>query len=96
MIMRDKCVLNIFIRFQKLKSLFEGEELTSLLEQGMMILLILCRWLLPRGRIDRHSLSQLLIMYSAISADILDFSDVIGNSRVLAHKSLTYIVLTVW
>ncbi|WAR25513.1 TMM26-like protein [Mya arenaria] len=75
---------------------FRGERLTSLLEQSMMILLIICRWLLPRGRIDRNSLSQLLIMYSAISADILDFSDTVTRDEVMRHPFFRYGVLGVW
>lgn len=77
-------------------TMFEGQTLTSLLEQSMMILLIICRWLLPRGRIDRNSLSQLLIMYSAISADILDFSDTIGREKVIERGKLHLVVLVVW
>ena len=62
----------------------------------MMILIIICRWLLPRGRIDRNSLSQLLIMYSAISADMLDFTDMITIPSVMENGSLKYIILIVW
>lgn len=67
-----------------------------LLEQSMMFMLIVCRWLLPRGRIDRDSLSQLLIMYSAISADILDFSEIINRDELKKDKQFKCIVLGVW
>ena len=62
----------------------------------MMFLVILCRWLLPRGRIDRNSLSQLLIMYSAISADILDFSEIFNKDQIKHSGSFRYVVLAVW
>lgn len=71
-------------------------ETSSLLEQSMMFLIIICRWLLPRGRIDRNSLSQLLIMYSAISADILDFSEIFNKDRIKHSGFFRYAVLGVW
>lgn len=61
-----------------------------------MFVLILCRWILPRGHIDRNSLSQLLIMYSAISADILDFSDIFPMKEVKLNRAYMYIGLGVW
>ncbi|XP_060593509.1 transmembrane protein 26-like [Ruditapes philippinarum] len=85
--------------------LFQASKLTtfllnvgpiSLLEQSMMFLVILCRWLLPRGRIDRNSLSQLLIMYSAISADILDFSEIFNKDQIKHSGPFRYVVLGVW
>ncbi|XP_053378264.1 transmembrane protein 26-like [Mercenaria mercenaria] len=69
---------------------------TSLMEQSMMFLIILCRWLLPRGRIDRNSLSQLLIMYSAISADTLDFSEIFNKGKIKHSGFFRYVVLGVW
>ena len=69
---------------------------TKVLEQSMMFVLILCRWILPRGHIDRNSLSQLLIMYSAISADILDFSDIFQVEEIKTNKFYMYIGLAVW
>ena len=69
---------------------------TKLLEQSMMFVLILCRWVLPRGHIDRHSLSQLLIMYSAISADILDFTDMFQVKEISTNKFYMKIGLSVW
>ncbi|KAH3727511.1 hypothetical protein DPMN_053450 [Dreissena polymorpha] len=80
----------------KFASLLSGQNLTSLLEQSMMILIIICRWMLPRGRIDRNSMSQLLIMYSAIGADILDFSDTFDRIEVARNKNLAIVVLAVW
>ena len=62
----------------------------------MMFVLIICRWILPRGRIDRDSLSQLLIMYSAISADILDFSEFLTDDIVRMDKHFNYAVLGIW
>lgn len=62
----------------------------------MMFLIIICRWTLPRGRIDRNSLSQLLIMYSAISADILDFSEIFNKDKIKHSGFFKYALLGVW
>ncbi|KAL4227050.1 hypothetical protein ACF0H5_015025 [Mactra antiquata] len=72
------------------------ENAASYVEQSMMFFIIICRWLLPRGRIDRNTISQLLIMYSATSADILDFSDIINQEPIQNSSFAKYIVLGVW
>ena len=79
-----------------MKSVLDSMDWTKVLEQSMMFALILCRWVLPRGHIDRNSLSQLLIMYSAISADILDFSDMFQVSEIKTSKVYMLIGLGVW
>lgn len=93
------CVLivcNKFILFLQAVSVILEMGIPSLMEQLMMFLVILCRWFLPRGRIDRNSLSQLLIMYSAISADILDFSEIFNQEKIKTSGSFKYVVLGVW
>lgn len=72
------------------------ENRASYLEQAMMFLIIICRWLLPRGRINRNTISQLLIMYSAISADILDFSEIMDQDQIKQDDTFKYVVLGVW
>jgi len=86
----------MFYLFQRQSHLKEIVMGASFIEQSMMIMLIVCRWMLPRGRIDRKSLSQLLIMYSATSADILDFTDTLGRPEVMALPTLKYTILSVW
>lgn len=71
-------------------------NLSSLVEQSMMILIIICRWMLPRGRIDRDSLTQLLLIYSSISADILDFSQLVDDKKIQKSQSFKYAILGVW
>ena len=79
-----------------MNAILDSIDWTKLLEQSMMFVLILCRWVLPRGHIDRHSLSQLLIMYSAISADILDFSDMFQVKEIIKNEFYMKIGLGVW
>ena len=62
----------------------------------MMFVIIVVRWLLPRGLLDRNSLSLLLIMYCAIGADVLDFSKIFDKIPKDADSNYRYIVLGVW
>lgn len=43
------------------------------LQQALLFVLILGRWLLPKGELTRDQLSQLLLVYIGIAADILEF-----------------------
>ncbi len=44
------------------------------LQQVLLFVLIIGRWLLPKGDLTRDQLSQLLLVYIGIAADILEFS----------------------
>lgn len=44
------------------------------LQQQLIFVLILGRWMLPKGKLTRDQLSQLLLVYIGIAADILEFS----------------------
>ncbi|XP_010868176.2 transmembrane protein 26 [Esox lucius] len=67
------------------------------LHQILLILLIVGKWLLPLGAgVTRDELSQLLLIFVGIAADILEFtsetlSDVKENS-----PQLVYVILSVW
>ena len=40
-------------------------------ELGLILIIILARWLLPRGELTRDQLSSLLLVYVANAADIM-------------------------
>ncbi|XP_071969556.1 transmembrane protein 26-like [Engystomops pustulosus] len=42
------------------------------LEQVMILVLVIGRWLMPKGEMSREQLSQLLLIYIGLGADILD------------------------
>ena len=44
------------------------------LQQVLLFVLIIGRWMLPKGELTRDQLSQLLLVYIGIAADILEFS----------------------
>lgn len=96
---KDNPIFDALVSDEKEASTFANyfkKAASSLLEQWMMILIILCRWFLPRGRIDRNSLTQLLIMYSGISADILDFSEIFDEKEITSSGGFRFVVLGVW
>ena len=64
--------VNLEIRIPlKLKS----EEWIKTLEQMLLLLLIMGRWLLPKGKLTHDQLSQLLLVYIGTAADIVEFFD---------------------
>lgn len=48
-----------------------------------MLIIILGRWMLPRGSITRDQLSTLLLEYVAIAADILELFEAFDDDKVV-------------
>lgn len=62
-----------------------------------MVLLIVGRWLLPKGELTRDQLSQLLLVYIGMAADILEFSaENLKESAVYCNLLLIIIILGLW
>lgn len=74
----------------------EPDIWVSLLEQTLIFLLIIGRWLLPRGELSRNQLSQLLFVYIGSGSDTLDFFIVFEETEVRTNRLLSYISLSVW
>ena len=53
-----------------------------LLEQLLLLILILGRWLLPKGALTHDQLSQLLLVYIGTAADIVEFFDAFKEDTV--------------
>ncbi|VDP24176.1 unnamed protein product [Heligmosomoides polygyrus] len=68
----------------------------QLLEQLLLVVLIVGRWLLPKGDISREQLSQILLAYLAISSDIVEFFDVFKEKAVYNNVNVQQIVLAAW
>ena len=54
-----------------------------------MLILIIGRWLLPKGDLTRDQLSQLLLVYIGTAADIIEFFD----SFKVEYKPNSYVLL---
>lgn len=74
----------------------EPELWVSVVEQTLLFLLVLCRWLLPRGDISRHELSQLLFVFMGIASDNMELFELFDEPEVRGDRVLTYVVLGVW
>lgn len=68
----------------------------SMVEQTLLFLLVLCRWLLPRGQLSRNELSQLLFVFMGIASDNMELFQLFDETEVRKDEVLTYVILAVW
>lgn len=66
------------------------------LEQTMLIVLVLGRWLMPKGDMSRDQLSQLLMVYVGLGADILDIFDTFKEPEVKTNQVVVIIGLALF
>ncbi|XP_035257053.1 transmembrane protein 26-like [Anguilla anguilla] len=67
------------------------------LHQALLILLILGKWVLPLGGgVTRDELSQLLLIFVGLAADILEFTNETLSDVNEKSPKLVYIILAVW
>ncbi|KAM6930107.1 transmembrane protein 26 [Lycodopsis pacificus] len=71
----------------------EPENWVAGLEQTMLIVLVLGRWLMPKGDMSRDQLSQLLMVYVGLGADILDILDAFKEPEVKTNQTVVYMGL---
>ncbi|CAN2388225.1 Transmembrane protein 26-like [Pristimantis euphronides] len=62
-------------------------------EELTILVLIIGRWLMPRGKMNRDQLAQLLLIYLALGADMLDILELMKEPSVKTNKSVTVIGL---
>ena len=53
----------------------DTDTLVVIIEQFLMLILIIGRWMLPKGDLTRDQLAQLLLVYIGTAADIIEFFD---------------------
>ncbi|XP_076451190.1 transmembrane protein 26-like [Babylonia areolata] len=73
-----------------------SEEWIKTLEQILLLLLILGRWLLPKGKLTHDQLSQLLLVYIGTAADIVEFFDAFKEDVVKYEAILCMSILGIW
>ncbi|XP_056155756.1 transmembrane protein 26 [Lampris incognitus] len=69
------------------------ENWTACLEQTMFIVLVLGRWLMPKGEMSRDQLSQLLMVYMGLGADILDILEIFDSFKDPKVKTNTTVII---
>ncbi|KAI3390161.1 hypothetical protein SNEBB_001833 [Seison nebaliae] len=67
-----------------------------LIEQSLLLILIIGRWLLPKGEITRDQLSQLLLVYIGMAADIIELFEAFKEGAVQNNVRLVAVVLALW
>ncbi|XP_074650433.1 transmembrane protein 26-like [Tubulanus polymorphus] len=76
--------------------MFSPEGWAKVLEQLLLLILIIGRWLLPKGKITRDQLSQLLLVYIGMAADILELFEAFKEDIVQTNIILTMAILGCW
>lgn len=73
------------------------------MEQALVLILVIGRWLLPKGGISRDQLSQLLLIYIGTAADIMEFTEIIKeddirrtNPKMLQNSHFVNAVILFW
>ena len=80
-----------------LKTLFtDDEKVVSTLDQTFLLLLVIGRWLLPKGTMSREQLSQLLLIYIAAAADIVELTEIFEVRDVLSNASMINLLISLW
>jgi hypothetical protein len=65
------------------------------LELSLLLLIILGRWILPKGVTTRSNLSQLLLVYMSIASDIVDLLTIFNEEQVLSSQRMLLATLIV-
>lgn len=76
----------------KIPVTLSAETWATVIEQFLMLILIIGRWLLPKGDLTREQLSQLLLVYIGTAADIIEFFD---SFKVLRFCFLAYRMINI-
>ncbi|KAI4465153.1 tmem26 protein [Holotrichia oblita] len=71
------------------------ETWVTVIEQFLMLILIIGRWMLPKGELTRDQLSQLLLVYIGTAADIIEFFDSFKDDKVATHPILVLLTLSI-
>lgn len=67
-----------------------------IVELSFMVIIIIGRWILPKGNISHSALSQLLLVYLALASDILDLLTLFGEQEIYNSLPMVHIVLIVF
>ncbi|RUS91057.1 hypothetical protein EGW08_001185 [Elysia chlorotica] len=73
-----------------------SDEWIRTLEQILLLILILGRWFLPKGKLTHDQLSQLLLVYIGTAADIVEFFEAFKEERVRYDRILCTVILGIW
>lgn len=67
-----------------------------IIKVSFMFIIIIGRWILPKGDISHSALSQLLLVYLSLASDILDLLTLFNEEEIQRSTPMVYLVLTVF
>jgi len=89
---------NLDVMLSGVSGAFNETTWILVLHQLLLFILIIGRWLLPRGEgISRDELSQLLLVFIGVGADILEFvTETIKETTVRCDDILIILIMAIW
>ena len=72
------------------------DEWVVALEVTFLMIIIVGRWLLPKGKISRSALSQLLLVYLSLASDMIDLLSIFQEEKVIRNLEMVYSTLAVF
>lgn len=65
-------------------------------EVTFLMIIIVGRWLLPKGKISRSALSQLLLVYLSLASDMIDLLSIFQEDKVIRNYDMVFSTLAVF
>lgn len=62
----------------------------------MPYVIFVSRWILPRGKVTREELAEILFAFVEIAADIMEFLSLLDEDVIRGDKALACCVLSIW
>ncbi|XP_021346625.1 transmembrane protein 26-like isoform X2 [Mizuhopecten yessoensis] len=75
---------------------FNADTWLVVVEESLVYLIVIGRWLLPRGRVTREELSDLLFDYLAMASDIMELLALFDEDSIRGNPTITYAILAIW
>ena len=69
------CNSQIPIDLENIPIPMDDDTMVVIIEQFLMLILIIGRWMLPKGNMTRDQLAQMLLVFIGTAADIIEFFD---------------------
>ncbi|XP_069123947.1 uncharacterized protein [Argopecten irradians] len=86
----------IIANIENLLDSFSADTWVMIVEESLVYLIVIGRWLLPRGRVTREELSDLLIDYLAMASDIMELFALFDEDLIRGNAMITYAILAIW
>ncbi|GFO36048.1 transmembrane protein [Plakobranchus ocellatus] len=93
---KENITIDGFLGKIKVPIMLSSDEWIRTLEQILLLILILGRWFLPKGKLTHDQLSQLLLVYIGTAADIVEFFEAFKEETVRYNRTLCIVILGIW